>query len=130
MKIEKKSRSQLLKLAQEIFNKWIRERDKDLPCISCGTFKELQAGHYVPQGKSAYLRFNEWNVNGECAGCNKFNTFHLVDYRKNLIKKIGEANVEWLENNRWVLHSWTKEQLLTIIKKYDSNQGKANLSND
>jgi hypothetical protein len=113
-----KSLSKLLKKAQIIFNAYIRKRDEGLPCISCGKIKELQAGHYVPQGKSSYLRFNEWNVNGECAGCNFFDSFHLVGYRKNLIHKIGIENVEWLENNRFILHSWSREQLNFIIEKY------------
>ena len=110
----------LLKEAQIVFNRWIREvRDKDEPCISCGKFKEdMQAGHYVPQNKSSYLRFNEWNVSAECSGCNCFDSFHLVGYRKNLIKKIGEENVEWLEENRFILHSWSREQLNEIIQKY------------
>jgi hypothetical protein len=110
----------LLKKAEYTFNKWIREvRDKDEPCISCGKHCEnYDAGHYVPAGKSAYLRFNEWNVSKECKKCNAFDSFHLVGYRKNLINKIRIENVEWLENNRFILHSWSREQLNFIIEKY------------
>jgi len=116
---KQKSLPKLLKEAQIVFNRWIRQRDSGLPCISCGKFKEdMQAGHYVQQNKSSYLRFNEWNVNAECSGCNCFDGFHLVYYRKNLIIKIGEDNVEWLENNRFILHSWNRSQLNFIIEKY------------
>lgn len=110
----------LIKKAEYVFNKWIREvRDKDLPCIACGKHCEhYDAGHYVPAGKSSYLRFNEWNVSKECKKCNAFDSFHLVGYRKNLIERIGIENVEWLEENRFILHSWDREQLEFIIKKY------------
>lgn len=75
----------------------------------------MNAGHYVPQGSSSFLRFHEWNINGECAGCNCFDKFHLVGYRKNLIAKIGLENVEWLEENRRNHKRWTRSELEEII---------------
>ena len=107
-----------IKLFQITFNTFIRVRDKDLPCISCGKFRELQAGHYVPQKTSAFLVMHEWNVNGECAGCNSFDRFHLIPYRENLIKKIGLENVIWLEENRHAVKRWTIQELTEIIEKY------------
>jgi len=114
----KKNLQRLLKRAQQVFNKWIRERDKFEPCISCGQYKELQVGHYVPVKGGSYLRFHEDNVHGECAGCNGFDDFHLVGYRKNLIKKIGIEKVEWLEANRRKVYKWSQSELEQIIKKY------------
>lgn len=54
------------------FSKFIRLRDKDLPCISCGEYKEHQAGHFIPTGSCSWdgLVFSELNVSGECANCN------------------------------------------------------------
>lgn len=108
----------LTKKAQTVFNAYVRSRDEGLPCISCGLHKPLQAGHYVPQGSCSFLRFHEWNVNGECAGCNGFDSFHLVGYRKRLIDKIGIDAVEWLEQNRHTKKKWTRSELLEIIEKY------------
>jgi hypothetical protein len=109
----------LLKEAQRIFNKWIRERDKEDGCISCGGWAEYwDAGHYVPQKGGSFLRFNEWNVNKECKKCNGFDGFHLVGYRKRLIEKIGLENVEWLEANRSKVYKWSREELKEIIEKY------------
>lgn len=117
---KKKSLSGLLKQAQEVFNKWIREvRDKDELCISCGKHHDkYDAGHYVSQGSSSFLRFHEWNVSKEGSYCNAFDKFHLVGYRKNLIAKIGLENVEWLEDNRHQVKRWTRGELEEIIKKY------------
>jgi ribonuclease I len=109
----------LLERTQKVFNKYIRERDRGLPCISCGKYNELQAGHYVPQKGGSYLRFHEWNVHGECQGCNGFDQFHLIGYRRNLVNKIGEDAVKWLEENRHVVKKWTRSELEEIIQKYN-----------
>lgn len=117
--MKKKSLPSLLKEAQRVFNSFIRRRDLESPCISCGQFKaSYDAGHYVPQGSSSFLRFHEWNVSKECSYCNTFDKFHLVGYRKNLIEKIGLEKVEWLENNRHHVKRWTRGELEEIIKKY------------
>ena len=34
-------KSHLMKVAQQVFNKYIRQRDKDLPCISCGYINDM-----------------------------------------------------------------------------------------
>ena len=77
----------------------------------------MNAGHYVPVNGS-FLRFHEWNVNGECQGCNGFDKFHLIGYRKNLIIKIGLEAVEYLESNRHTLKKWTQAELQEIKDKY------------
>jgi len=112
-------RSKLIEKAQKVFNAYIRERDKDLPCISCGKWHDKwDAGHYVPVKGGSYLRFNEFNVSKEGSYCNGFDQFHLVGYRKNLIKRIGLEKVEWLEQNRNKVHKWTRKELNSIIDKY------------
>jgi len=119
-----KSISKLLKEAQQVFNKWVRNRDSDtltFTCISCkqvNHINQMDAGHYVPQHGGSYLRYHEWNVNGECKRCNCFDEFHLIGYRKNLIEKIGEKNVTWLEENRHMVKKWSRSELEEIIKKY------------
>jgi len=48
-----------LNLAQKVFNSYVRLRDKDLPCISCGKWSNrFDAGHYMSAGNHSYLRFN------------------------------------------------------------------------
>lgn len=81
----------------DVFSDYIRLRDflKYGTCITCGkkvsSYKELQGGHYAPAGNCGfYLLFHEDNVNGECGGCNAFDSGHLVWYGKNLKNRIGE----------------------------------------
>jgi hypothetical protein len=91
-----------LKLLQTAFNAYIRKRDKDLPCISCGkndNSKQYHAGHYRSVGSCPELRFEELNVHKQCAKCNNYLHGNLIKYRIELIDKIGLKNVEWLEFN-------------------------------
>jgi len=110
----------LLKVAQSVFNKWVRLRDEGMPCISCQNPvpKKVNAGHYIASGKSKYLSFNEDNVNLQCEFCNTYKHGNLIDYRINLIKKIGLQRVEQLENDRHIVKKYTREELKEVIKKY------------
>lgn len=114
-----KSLRELQKRTQVVFNAWIRERDKDLPCISCGQHKDkYHAGHYIAQGFSGFLKYNEDNCNKQCVGCNLFKRGNLIEYRIALVKKIGQDRVEWLENNRHQVKKWTREELEELIARY------------
>ena len=107
-KVEKKAIKESLKTnadhvreLQVIFNKFIRLRDKDKGCISCGTplVKKYDAGHYRSAGGNPEHRFNEKNVHGQCVYCNQHRHGALIDYRKGLIKRIGLEATELLENH-------------------------------
>ena len=115
-----KSRSQWLKEAQAVFNRYIRLRDKDLPCISCGRFHQGQwhAGHYRSVGACPELRFDERNVNKQCAPCNNHKSGNAIEYRINLVQKIGVEQVEWLERQDHPPQKYTIDDCKEIIKHY------------
>ncbi|TEW24926.1 recombination protein NinG, partial [Histophilus somni] len=94
-----KSRSERLKELQGVFNRFIRLRDKNLPCISCGRYHQGQwhAGHYRSVGACPELRFNEDNVHKQCSVCNNHKSGNVIEYRINLVAKIGVERVEFLE---------------------------------
>jgi len=113
-----KTKQDYQKELQVIFNKFIRLRDKDLPCISCQKpAKKQNAGHYRSVGSSPELRFNEFNCHLQCEYCNTYLHGNLIDYRINLIKKIGLDKVEWLEGKHEPKH-YTKEQLKGLKEVY------------
>jgi hypothetical protein len=110
----------LLKLAQKLFNEYIRSRDKNEPCISCGYVgngRQWHAGHYRPTGRNGQLRFNEMNVHKQCSICNNHLSGNLVKYRESLIKKIGLEMVEELECNNEP-KKYTVEELRDLILTY------------
>lgn len=107
----------LLKKAQIIFNTWIRNRDKDKGCISCGS-EVSEAGHYFSQGHHSNLRFNEINCNGQCTKCNCFLHGNLINYRHGLIKRYGEEKLNLLESAARQHKKWTRLELEIICQLY------------
>ena len=110
--------------AQKVFNKYIRERDSQdgyFTCISCGrtlTTDQMDAGHFAPVKGGSALRFDEYNVNGECKKCNGFDEFHLIGYRRGIIEKYGEGVLLHLEQNARLVKKWSRTELNEIIEKY------------
>ena len=114
-----KDRSHQLKLAQEAFNAFIRERDKGLPCISCGTTDQslrYDCGHYRTIGAHPELRFDEDNAAKQCHfNCNIKRSGNITEYRINLVKRIGAKRVEILEGPHEA-QNYTLDQI--IINKF------------
>ncbi|SAE92393.1 Lambda NinG family protein [Enterobacter cloacae] len=106
-------------LTQRVVNDYTRERDRDLPCISCGTWTTVQweAGHFRSRGKASHLRYHEDNIHAQCHHCNVHLSGNQQQYRINLIAKIGAERVEALENNN-TPHRYTREELDAIRKRY------------
>lgn len=99
IKTKLKSYGEHLKELEKIFNEFIRLRDKDNTCISCGTTKDVQyhAGHYYSVGAYPNLRFNEDNVHKQCGmSCNKQRHGNIIEYTPKLIQKIGIQRFEKL----------------------------------
>ena len=94
-----KSRGDHLADTQKAFNAWIRERDMGLPCVSCGRHHngQWQAGHFKSVGGHPALRYEPLNVWRQCAPCNTHKSGDLLNYRVELVQRIGLEKVEWLE---------------------------------
>lgn len=107
------------KEAEKAFNAYIRERDKDDPCISCQRQHEGQyhAGHYKSKGAHPELRFEELNCHKQCSACNNYLSGNISNYRPNLINKIGQERVEWLEQEHKA-KKYTCDELKKIELKY------------
>lgn len=126
---KKKSRETLPYLkraAQKDFNAFIRERDKEQPCICCGrnaddkdllTGSRWDAGHYRSTGSAPHLRFIEDNCHRQLVRCNRHGAGRAVDYRIGLIKRIGIARVEALEADNTPRH-YTHDELRQIAAEY------------
>lgn len=109
-----------LKLTQMVVNKYIRLRDKNELCISCG--KKINgvehASHYLSSGGHSNIRFHEDNIWKSCYKCNVMLSGNPTSYRIRLIKKIGVERVEWLEDNAYIEKKWTREELKEIQEIY------------
>ena len=100
--LQDNDRSYQLKKAQEIFNKYIRERDSGHPCVSCDKpdngKHQRHASHLRSVGACGALRFNTFNVHTSCAQCNNIKSGNIAEYIPRLRERIGFDKVEWLLN--------------------------------
>lgn len=114
-----KSRADHLKDTQQAFNAWVRERDAELPCISCGRHHEgkYDAGHYRTVGSNPALRFEPLNCHRQCSPCNTQLSGNIVNYRIALVKRIGAEAVDWLEGPHEA-KKYTIEELKAMTADY------------
>ena len=122
------TRSDHLKLAQAAFNAYIRFRDRDDACISCGNYiladqpgGGWDAGHYRSTGSAQHLRVGgimaALNCHKQCVKCNRFLSGNVAEYRRGLIKKIGLDLVEKIEADQ-DSRNYTSEDLQRITQIY------------
>ena len=117
-----RTKPQLVKLAQTAFNGFIRARDAGKPCISCGKPlsnepNTFDAGHFRSVGSAPHMRFVEDNCHGQCKHCNNYLAGNHVEYRKRLLERIGQRNVELIESDN-TTRKYTKEGLEEIARHY------------
>lgn len=109
-----------VKIAQQVFNKYIRLRDKDRGCISCGKplVGKFDAGHMYSAGGHWSIRFNEYNVNGQCVECNQHKHGNVLEYRQGLIKRYGWDIEVKLHTEATKTRKYSIEELKEIIATY------------
>jgi len=101
----KTTTSKLKAKLDKLFSEYIRKRDSDhrgiCKCISCG--KEapafggsIHAGHFMSRRHLA-TRWDEKNVNGQCAGCNTFRGGEQYRQSIGIDRKWGEGTSAELE---------------------------------
>ncbi|MET3051924.1 recombination protein NinG [Pseudomonas alkylphenolica] len=114
-----KSRADYVREAQAVFNQWVRLRDEAQPCISCGRHHQgkYDAGHYRTVGGNPELRFEPLNCHKQCVPCNQHKSGDIVNYRINLVQRIGAEKVAWLEGPHQAQH-YTIDDLNAIKAEY------------
>lgn len=139
-KAEVRGVTQLEEVARKIFQKWIRGRDKDLPCISCGkTDKDFtysncwDAGHFQKAEIFSALIFHEKNVHKQCKECNGENMHgNLLNYRIGLVNRYGEAYAKELDDMALTgrKYTYTRGQLIDIANKYKTKLKNEDFTSD
>lgn len=130
MRKDLKTHKDYIQILQTVFNTFIRLRDKDKPCISCGKPLEgvYHSGHFHSVGRCPELRFNEDNAHGQCVQCNTHLSGNLANYSNNLPKRIGWERYQELfapHNPEKLTIQEIKEKIIHYknkIKEYEKNQ--------
>ena len=119
MKMDLMTIQDYVKLAQQVFNKYIRLRDAGNVCISCQK-KPLKenAGHFYNANNHWSVRFDERNVHLQCEHCNTYLSGNLIYYRENLLTKIGIEEFENLSAEAMKTRKFTIDELKEIIATY------------
>ena len=101
-----KTRRDYLKEAQAAFNRYVRIRDEERPCISCGSLLQEQkqggvrdCGHMLSRGAypDARHRFGLDNTASQCVKCNRFLSGNVANFRKGMIARWGVHRIEAME---------------------------------
>lgn len=124
LKEKLKTLSDLEAEAKKSFQRYVRLRDKDLPCISCNNSNtnDWAGGHYFSAGMYSGLMFDERNCHKQCnTHCNRYLSGNLLEYRKGLIKRFGDEFVEKLESesDQKRNYKYTREELIAKKLQYD-----------
>lgn len=88
--IEREGLSDLIKVADDWFSKWIRlsnaNKDGLVTCYTCDTilrWQDAQCGHYVKRG-NLFLRFDPRNCRVQDKACNEYKDGNYAEYTKRL----------------------------------------------
>ena len=116
-----------------LVHKMVRLRDKGKPCASCGRswLDNFQAGHYNKAELFSSLRFDFFNIHGQCQKCNLHLEGNLDAYKLRLPQIIGQKQFDALNRratlDKKYIKSWTRHELKEIqmqakilIKKHDN----------
>lgn len=110
------------KLCQTICHKYIRLRDWDKGCISCGKpakEKNFDAGHMWSSGGHSNVRYNEHNINGQCSRpCNKDLAGDINNYRLNFVKRYSQEILDNLDSISKAERRYTIDDYKEIISYY------------
>ena len=115
-----RTRTEWLSLLQIVFNKYIRLRDANKPCISCDRplTSKFDAGHFFSVGRYPNLRFCEDNVHGQCVHCNQHLHGNHLEYNERIQQRISAFNYVVLMNKRNDDLKLTLDEIKELIKVY------------
>lgn len=86
--------------AQDAINEYVRVRDYDKPCISCGksaySCTKWDAGHLKTRGANSFLRYHLWNINKQCVSCNQHNSGMVAEHERGIVARYGQARLDFL----------------------------------
>jgi hypothetical protein len=93
-------------------NKLAKLIDENKPCISCGSYEPLEAGHFKSVGAFVNMQWYIHNIHGQCHYCNKHLSGNSKAYRIGLERRYGSDYVEMIE-------SFNVNNKLLKLNRYD-----------
>jgi hypothetical protein len=111
--------------AWRVFSKFIRLRDSDDngygTCITCAKplfWKQLQAGHFIPQHGNPNTIFNEQNVHSQCSQCNIYLHGNQYIYSLRVDELYGEGTASEILILSKIDKRFTAEEYEQMYQEY------------
>lgn len=120
---KKISRASLVKKLDTVFSIYIRNRytnNEIAECYTCNKkdhWKKLQAGHFASR-KHYSTRWDEYNVQVQCASCNIWNQGMQFEFGKRLCLQYGDNFAEDLMIKSNISVKFADVDLIDMIQKY------------
>jgi hypothetical protein len=109
---------------QQLFNRWIRQRDERKNCIYCNRpiytndgLSEMVAAHWLPVSTSEAIRFDDRNVHGSHQVCNNIDDRDLIYF--GMIAREGTETMTELSKLARTLRKFTREEIEDKISHYE-----------
>ena len=97
-----RTRTQWYNMLQVEVNKYVRLRDANEPCCTCGTANQnikYDAGHCFTRAARPDLRFNLTNIHKQCSvNCNQHGSGMRLEYQTFITSKYSPNHFEWLKS--------------------------------
>jgi len=123
--MKKPTRKSLVTKLDTVFSQYIRRKDainEIATCVTCGKkdhWSKLQNGHWASR-KHYSTRWDEYNCNVQCSGCNVFRAGEIYLYTKYLCSKYGENFPEELYIKSQKTVKFADVDLIEMIEKYNA----------
>ena len=120
---KKVTRTSLIKKLDTVFSIYIRRRyavNEIAECYTCGKkdhYKKLQAGHFASR-RHYSTRWNEYNVQVQCYGCNIANQGMQFQFGKNLCSQYGDNFADKLMIESKKIRKFDDVELQDMIEHY------------
>lgn len=124
---DRKDRNKLGTLLINVRNtchEYIRLRDINKPCISCGIpyLEDFQAGHFYKAELYSNLKFDEKNISGQCKKCNLRKEGNESGYRSGIMQRYDMDYLNYLDEKAKSYkkndYHWDRVELEEIRKYY------------
>jgi hypothetical protein len=84
-----------------LVNQYVRYRDRNEPCCTCGTTRPIKydAGHFHTKAARPDIRFELTNIHKQCSvNCNQHGSGMRAEYTDFITAKYGVDHLAWLNS--------------------------------
>jgi len=115
----KRAKKKLWELTTEYSRRKFADHNGMVKCVTCETvkyWKELQAGHWIPQAQGDSIRFELSNVNPQCYRCNINLGSNGPEYYKFMLDHYGQEEMDRLLRRQVEIVKFYESDYLDMIE--------------